>query len=72
MGTSRFRLVRYRIQQTAFKRVAFSDDDKKYDLEPEKFVAFKQNSIKNVNKLHANEIMQANNDSGNLRDILQE
>ena len=54
------------------KESHFSDDDKKYNLEPEKFVAFKQNLIEKVNRMHANEIMQADDDSGNLRDILRE
>ena len=54
------------------KESHFSDDDKKYDLEPEKFVSFKQNLIEKVNRMHANDIMQADNDTGNLRDILRE
>ena len=54
------------------KESHFSDDDKKYDLEPEKFVAFKQNLIEKVNRMHANDIMQANDDKGDLKDILRE
>jgi hypothetical protein len=54
------------------KESHFPDDDKKYDLEPEKFVSFKQNLIEKVNRMHANDIMQADDDNGNLRDILRE
>ena len=54
------------------KESHFSDDDKKYDLEPEKFVAFKQNLIEKINRMHANEIMQADDDSGSLKNILRE
>lgn len=54
------------------KESHFSDDDKKYDLEPEKFVSFKQSLIEKVNRMHANDIMQANDDKGNLKDILRE
>ena len=54
------------------KESHFSDDDKKYDLDPEKFVSFKQNLIEKVNRMHANDIMQADDDNGNLKDILRE
>lgn len=54
------------------KESHFSDDDKKYDLEPEKFEAYKQNLIEKVNRMHANEVMQADDDNANSKDILRE
>jgi hypothetical protein len=54
------------------KESHFSDDDKKYDLEPEKFEAFKQSLIEKVNRMHSNEVMLIDDDSGNLKNVLKE
>jgi hypothetical protein len=54
------------------KESHFSDDDKKYDLEPEKFESFKLNLIEKTNRMHSNDIMRADDNFGNLRDILRE
>jgi hypothetical protein len=54
------------------KESHFSDDDKKYDLEPEKFEAFKQGLIEKVNRMHSNEVMMADDDSGNSKHVLKE
>ena len=54
------------------KESHFSDEDKKYDLEPEKFESFKLNLIEKTNRMHANDIMRADDNNGNLKDILRE
>ena len=54
------------------KESHFSDDDKKYDLEPEKFEAFKQNLIEKVNRMHSNDVMMIDDDAGNLKHVLKE
>lgn len=54
------------------KESHFSDEDKRYDLNPENFENFKQGIIEKVNRMHANEIMMADDDLGNGKDILKE
>jgi hypothetical protein len=54
------------------KELYFLDNNKKYDLELEKFEAFKQNLIEKVNRMHSNNVIMIDDDASNLRHVLKD